>query len=368
MEISNTSEFDFRCSNACTRAGLAALLLSAIAIALLQPIEKTKQLNAVLTYYGNRISMADALNMLKEDKVWNFLLERSNETKITKEGTLGQLLEYEVLYDGKSLRLKSEKPKVEPQRTESKKSPSAVSPLAAPSIASPTNLTVTVDRKILVLHHLVTALTELGKGDTLSLARQYSNQHNRSIFWWARLRNSLIQNTAREGKALPHFEPASRFDVPDVPREVLLKLNIPQIAELANYQPVRENELDPLLKEQSSMTVPTVGIPLTTVRAASLVEMALVLMALYFWLYYREAKASDSFPAPATLFAVFGRTRLSRVIFELLIFVPPTAAGLLASKSLWFTPWNFVPAALVVLIGSMIMLEGTPTFKAREQC
>lgn len=378
MEVRNPSEFDIRCSNACTRAGLAALLLSAVAVALLQPLEKTQQLNEVLGYYGNRLAMADALNQLEKDPVWKFLKSSSVGAQAAKTWTLGQLLEYKVLDDGKSLRLKTDLPALQLPKTESKKSLSPpTSPPAAPGMAptispptapvmSPTNLSVSLDRTIDHLHYIATALTDLADGSKLSLARQYSNRHNREIFRWTRLRSTLIAQNAAKGNVPINIPgPAgNRFYVPEIQREMLLKyLTMPQIIELINYEPVREYDLDPLLKEQSSLTVPSVGIPLTAIRAASLLEMALVLMTLYFWLYYREAKTSEHFPAPATLFAVFARTSLSRFIFNLLLLVPPAAAGLLANKSFWITPGNVVPAALVVLIALMIALEGTPTPK-----
>ena len=58
---SNISELDIRCSNSCTRAGLAALFLSAVALMMLQPLTKTKQLNAHLEYLVIRVAMKDML-------------------------------------------------------------------------------------------------------------------------------------------------------------------------------------------------------------------------------------------------------------------------------------------------------------------
>mgnify|MGYP003395328783 CR=1 len=53
------SQVDIRCSSACSRAAVTALLLSAIAISIIQPINEMKALTALSKY----ISLRDMLKI-----------------------------------------------------------------------------------------------------------------------------------------------------------------------------------------------------------------------------------------------------------------------------------------------------------------
>jgi hypothetical protein len=328
---------------------------------MLQPLDKTRELNAVLRYLSGRLAMQDALSQLDKDPVWLFLKSSPLGKQASQEWTLAQLLKYQVVIEGASFRPKSA---VSPRQPAPKRDPSSPSPSQkAPS--APTNVSVFSERDIPSIHYIADAFTELSDGTLLSSARGYSNQFNRAIYRWAYLRTYLIviNNAKTKVPVVAGFPSGKDSFVPDVSRDMLERLTFPQIVQLINAEPVRESELDPLLKEQSSVIISSVGVSVTAIRAASLVEMALVLMALYFWLYYREAKKSDSFPAPATLFSVFAGTTLSRTVFSILLLIPPVAAAFLAEKSFWITPANVVPAILVVIISYMIAREGPPRAK-----
>lgn len=344
--MNRLSDYDSRCSIACTRAGLVALLLSAMAIAMLQPLEKTRQLDSVLRYYSMRLRMQDRLDQLNTDPVWSFLKTSTVGENASKEWTLAQLLEYKVLEDNNSeFRVKPTESAPKPSEKTKSKVPRSSANLIPPT--APQNLSVFMERTIEPIHDTALTLTELDDDALLTTARLYSQQYNRSIYRWMLLRYKLTSQSTT--KIVPP---------PSTTRDMLKYLRLPQIIELVNYEPAKEADADLLLKEQASLMLPSVGLSLTALRATSFVEMALVLMALYFWLYYREARSSENFPAPATLFGVFARTQLSRIIFSLLLMVPPVAAALLAEKSFWSTPANIIPAVLVVLIASMVVWEG----------
>ena len=393
--MTEMSDYGIRCSTACTRAGLATLLLSAVAITMLQPLDKTRELDSVLRYLSLRLAMQERLNQLAADLVWKYLKNSPLGHAATKDWPLRQLIKFEVEDDGGSLRAKTiiapptssetKKPEgktalsLQPSRppvpTAPPNAPSTVpapskvpatptgprtSPLTPP--APPSNIKILIERGIEPIRDIASSLVGLGNGKLLSTARNYSNQYNRSIYRWALLRSQLM--CRNNPSCVPLFSSSravGNLSVGDVTETMVLDyLKFRDIFEMINYEPVRESDLDQLLKEQASLTFPSVGLSITAIRAASLVEMALVLMALYFWLYYREAKQSPNFPAQATLFGVFARTTLSRILFNILLLIPPVAAVFLAQKSFWITPTNVIPAALIVLIGCIIAREGTP--------
>jgi hypothetical protein len=375
QQRANISEHDIRCSNACTRAGIAALLLSVVAIAMLQPLDKRKQLDSVVKYVLLRAVLQEDLNKLDTDQVWKFLKSTELGEQATKEWTLAKLLEYKIKDDGSSsfqyLQPSEQNarpvPNPPPQSLKKSSAPSKdLVPPAAPILSAPV---IFIDRSIQPLHSIANALEELGNGEMLTRARQYSHQYDRSIYRWAILRYRIIMESKSKTEHILWAEPEEKSHsertipyVPNVPREDLLKhLTFLKTAELITHEPPDQSEADALLRDQANLTLPSVGVLVPLAPAATFVEISLVLLAVYFALYYREAKVSASFPAPATLFGVFSRTRLSRGVFSVLLLVPPVAAALLAQKSFWITSANVVPAVLIVLIAYMIRCEGTPS-------
>jgi hypothetical protein len=200
----------------------------------------------------------------------------------------------------------------------------------------------------------------------LTRARRYSFQYDQSVFRWTILRYHLILEGYTKGKQTPLGESKEmqRGQVPSVSRNDLVNyLTFQTLSDLINYEVPNRTEADHLVREQASIVLPSVGFSIPLAAAATFVEISLVLLAIYFWLFYREARRSDQYPASATLFGVFARTTLSRSVFALLLLLPPSAAVLLAWRSFWNTPGNIVPAILVVLIGHLIAREGVPKAK-----
>ncbi|HEY1266713.1 MAG TPA: hypothetical protein VGH16_05615 [Candidatus Binatia bacterium] len=331
-------EFDIRCSNACTKAGAAALLLSAVALGMLQPLTKSQQLDAVTKYYSGRLALHDAINRLDKDPNWLLLLKDEKlGRQAAKEWTLDTILKYKVHPEGRPGLITKSKEEFLGE---------GVSMLAS-------GMTLQAPRDIEF------ELTLLGDGSLLSHARGFSNQINRSIYRWTYLRTMIVlfSKGKRQTEIVTHFPDEKTAYVPSVTRDDLLALTIPEIIELASYEPVEETKLDALVRDDATLTLPSVGIPFNIIPAASLVEMALLLTSIYFWLYLREAKTSDNFPPSGTLFGVFSRSAPSRLVFRLLLLAPPVAAALLAYKTFWITPANVAPAVLIVLLGCVINLE-----------
>ena len=66
---------DDRCSEACTRAGTFALLLSAVAIALLGPIVAANVRSALLDYISNRLALKEAVDQIQTNPCWQALID-----------------------------------------------------------------------------------------------------------------------------------------------------------------------------------------------------------------------------------------------------------------------------------------------------
>ena len=76
-----TLELDIRCSEACTRAGLTALLFSALAMAMLQPFNtEQKSFDALANYLAWRWALKETLDELDADGCWQSL-NRSDPTR-----------------------------------------------------------------------------------------------------------------------------------------------------------------------------------------------------------------------------------------------------------------------------------------------
>ena len=66
----SSNSLDSRCSIACTRAGLAALLLAAICLSFLVAQEEIIKFNRLGKYLSLRLNLVDNLEALQEDPCW----------------------------------------------------------------------------------------------------------------------------------------------------------------------------------------------------------------------------------------------------------------------------------------------------------
>jgi hypothetical protein len=89
-----------------------------------------------------------------------------------------------------------------------------------------------------------------------------------------------------------------------------------------------------------------------------LIEVALLLLTAYFWIWYREARVSPNFPVSGTLFGALARSASSRFMFSLLILLPPIAAALVALRTVWLSYWNVFFAILVIIVAFLINRQG----------
>jgi hypothetical protein len=93
-EPEKATEHDIRCSTTCTRAGLTALLFSAIAISLLQPIEKKKSIDALGDYISLRSILQTAISDLDQDPCWQALGIKKEEEASFEKWSLPKISDY----------------------------------------------------------------------------------------------------------------------------------------------------------------------------------------------------------------------------------------------------------------------------------
>ena len=370
--MSLSAEGDVRCSNACTRAGIALLLLSAVCLGMIEPLDKTRELSALITYTSARLVLHHELERLKDDVAWRGLMASPSGKQASTSWTLDKLLDYTFLYSPPPATPPPERPKSPSIRIEPKP-PKPGLKNAPPAV--PSNLRVGVQVPIEPLHNLVDALDHLGNGETLSLARRYSTLANVTILSWARLRyRFLLDAIARQNPGaivLPKKGDVGPAVVPSVSRdEQVRSFTYPQLVELANLGAPKSGDLDALIKEQRSVTLPSVGVPIGLLPSTTILGFAILVAFGYFWLYYAEARCSPRFPAEGTLFGVFARTRTRRILFFWLTILPLTATAAIAVKSFWVNSlWirygNRIVVVLVAVVTVLVWLQGRlPSLRA----
>ena len=339
------SQHDDSCSKSCTRSGVAVLVLSAYALSMLPSLGKMEPLNALLGYISRRITLKENFGQLPSDSVWK-RLKASDPTAETWE--LGKLLQYGENSTTKKPVQQSSKESIEGLPGKTGVVSDDISPESPPigPPAAPTGLGFVVG--IGPIPIIIKTLEELSDDAFLVRAQKYSYRYDNSIYRWSLLRNSFFIYTSDD---------SSKGQVPTTPGMKISKLTLPQVEELANFNLPEISESERLLKE-GTFTFPSMGLPLGITSATLFVEIGLLLLTSYFWIWYREARLSPNFPASGTLFGALARSASSRLMFSLLIVSPPIAAALVALSTVWLTYWNVFLAILVTIVAFLIRRQG----------
>lgn len=356
-------QLDFRCSNSCTRAALTALLFAAFAFAMLWPLEKAKQFDAFGKYASLRFELKELLNQLEGDPCWKVLVNAEGDKVLN--WTLSKLMEFRC---GRPPALKERKPGKRPpsgtkkeEILEKSRSNSKEDKIPPPP---PENFMVLIESSIWEFDRIADILSELGNGELLKLARSYSHRFDRSIYRWQVLRYRILQEN-RGGPPVSTPPSKSRRKAPDRSREEQIKyFRLEDIRRLGDYELPELGEIELHLKELSRFSLPSLGMPLGLIAATHFIELGLIFLLVYFWVFQREAKLSRNYPAPGTLFGAFKRTFISRNMFKVFIALPAVAATLLAIESFSYTYWNTVFAVFVVGFSIIIALDWSRSIEA----
>jgi hypothetical protein len=95
---------------------------------------------------------------------------------------------------------------------------------------------------------------------------------------------------------------------------LISKLTPEMVEQLSKFNLPNIDEGERLLKE-ATITFPTFGIPVNAISGTLFIEAALLLLSAYFWIWYREARLSPTFPATGTVFGALARSKSSRLMF-----------------------------------------------------
>ena len=342
--LREASPLDIRCSTACTRAGVASLLLVVVMFSLLGIQHRITRFNHLGNYLDLRLKLEIDLEELKFDPCWQKLCETEPKDKIENDWDLNRLLKYECQFKNP---VSSDIPH---EKRDNRIPESDSGPRPPPP---PTGLTLMATVTIDAIKRISDTMNKLCDDDQLALAGQYSFRYSASIWKWQRLRDSVL--TQVSGQTI-YFGLWSRPDEAEpVPVEnprgwAVGKLTIKDIKLLAEYEMPEPDNIESVKKELETIFLPNIGRPLTFGPALLIVEAALSLLMFYFLLFQREAERSSSFPATGTLFGIFLKNRFSHSVFLALIALPPIFTFILASHC-WYPSERigYAPSFLVTL-------------------
>jgi hypothetical protein len=88
------SAYDIRCSNVCTRVGITVLILSAISLVLIKPLDKSRELESLLRYTSARPVLVEEIARLDKDLAWRGLMATGTAEQARKEWNLMNLVNY----------------------------------------------------------------------------------------------------------------------------------------------------------------------------------------------------------------------------------------------------------------------------------
>jgi hypothetical protein len=337
------------CSASCTKAGIAALLLSVVALSLLPALGQLKGLRALSTHVLGRLMLKSAVADLDADPCWQVVRSEPD----AERGTLVLLKKRVCDDDGKSLRVV-----VIPSPTASP--PAQPSPRTMPLGLSKSDRIRSGSRRpppprdllILIsiepLADIEKALVALGEVDTLSRARSvFQYRFGWSIYRWEKRAIQLSNRSVKENK-LPTSPNTKNHDLHKY-------LTLADIRFLADFEFPDASAVEQVFTEHTRLTLPSALIPIGLSTATTLLEFSLLLCVIYFWLFQREARLSPNYPEWGTLLAVFDRTTASRVLFLLFASVPAWCSALVAARSTELAgAWNIILAVLVVIVTALI--------------
>jgi hypothetical protein len=362
MTNENDPDFSMTCSRACTRAGLTILVLSALAIAMLQPLEGARASEALGQYISLRYELRNALARLDLNQCWKVLKKSAAGNDAVNKWNLSKLTKYQCNPE-EAL----EKPPQSDTPTLPKKKDTPLPTSKEPLRPNPPGF-FHVEISLSEVDESIQILTKLLNANLLDDASSSSHAFKISISNWKDLLyRSLTENESKETiiisipqsemtEETSNMQQDKREQESIVPKTDLLNfLTLKSIKDLSEYEFPKSSEIESLLKELDRLSIPSIAIPVRTIAATNFVELFLLIAIVYFWLFFREARSSPYFPFPGTLFGVFSKTFISRVVFFILVSLPVIASTLLAIKSFKYTYMNSIAALFIFLIAVQIL-------------
>lgn len=383
--VDNHGQVDAAASQACTKAGTFALLVSVFLFMLTIYWHDRRNDEALGKYVLARWNLALYLDNLDKDQLWTRYKELHPAAELSSLDTLRRAsLKIRVEATGAKT-LNSNSPDFNPAAGSQgaisqqshppiTKSPSSKQPASRPDSpklsqgpftpAAPTGLQATMESTIEIYQvaHIIEHFKELNDPDTLEGASNVNNFFGLSIAKWVDLRGTTIY-----GNAVTGFCSVTQIEVPST--RLLSKRSSPLIDENALLQCVTLHNL----RELSAFEYPSPSNPIDLgsriIRepnfslgslphdpfAASLAsELLMGLVLFYFAAFAREATISKDFPVRGTLFGAFSNSNSQRRVFLLAVWIPFIACLTTAIAS-----WNILIAlgTVPVLIATLSIQE-----------
>lgn len=371
-----------RCSVSCVRAGYFALVLSALGISLLQPLESVDALDNLVKYTFLRGNLTKKLEDLKASDCWSRLVKHEKEQNHEAEAlTLRQLLDVVCLYpqDQSSPEVSvhmhaSDLPEppdrmqvMHPQIQVLKKAQEQTTGENAADTGD--DYEFRLKMPLIDVRDIVEILVQLGNENLLKKGMQYSFASAYSIYEWAKRWHEIeSQYLARSGKGRtvvtvrnPTQDPHQVFEVFGFKRErILSHFALKDIQKLASVAPPALGDVQAEVEKRRVVNLASFPLPLGFVVITTLLEASLFLAVIYFWLFQREFRRIANTPTRGTIFSVFQQSYSTRLLFKGIVCIPSVSAMLLAIRSLSAVRWiDWGLAILVVIFCGLVAKEFT---------
>lgn len=195
------SNIGIRCSEACTRSGLAALILAGVALGLLPVTDEAIRINSLRQYLNLRLALAETINQVENDDCWKSLTSNGAAATLSLE-EIAQLDCVETSgQGGVSFRVEPKKaqdntaarpnqasgpPSIPISEWSTQHAVPDTTPLKPPSM--PTGLRMVMNYDMPQLALLTEILSNLGKSALLESARDVGPRFDHGIFRWEQFR------------------------------------------------------------------------------------------------------------------------------------------------------------------------------------
>lgn len=362
-------------SEACTRAGAFALLLS-IVLFLLIPywLDRPKR-DALRDYLTDRMNLALQIEKLDDDPRWqnyksaDSTLESHSIAELMKSSVVVSSSGDKVVFPKSGddaatatqthaaepspptsgidayvsqhpdTRLPLDLPDGTPKRF--KPPPASGQEAAKPGLKQlpgpPTMVGVTITEGLSTNEVSQTAelLRKLNDSEMLTRSVQVSNYFNNSIVRWINkrdmlvYRNYILKSCSKTELEVPHPGTRSRYFVPALYDQALLGcLSVEDVRELVNFESPAGVYNPPQFGERigEQIDINPGALPRDPYLATILTQILLFFVLMYFYAFARDAVSQTTFPSRGTLFGAFHGTRMSLLVFVMALWTPLLAS------------------------------------------
>jgi hypothetical protein len=350
------TKVDTTASQACTRSGAFALVLSAVLFVLVASwVHRTSE-TALAQYITYRFNLQMTIERLDDNPVWQ-KFTKSNGTIVSTP--LAQLPSHIA-----SVPDTAEK---KPSKRVVRKSQIAVKASRRPS--APTELPATITIDIPEIPALVDSIQALNNSYLLTESRNYSNYFEISIAHWVQkrkdliYRNALVSHCTTKMIEVPHENQVPVKFVPAIDSDVLLTcLNLSDVRELVEFERPEITNPDQIgAHVGKDIDILPSTLPGTMPRdpySASLISnVFLFFVLMYFAAFAQEAILSERFPVRGTIFGAFSRSRWTLLVMLVALCTPFIASLAVAIESRRRLLWTESVFILLAVISILVILQ-----------